>query len=379
MLLLPEVDFGNGYPWSELGRFEVGHPIEERMRHHGVPGLAVAVIDSFEVEWTGGWGVLEAGGNEPVTDETLFEAASTTKVATAAVVLRLIEMGLLQLDQDVNEILLDWRVPDTPPSTSERVTVLRLLSHTAGINRPDGGFDIVQGEAPTLTDVLMGRAPAINKALAVEHVPGSKHQYSNLGFILLQQIIEDATGRLYSDVAQQEVFKPLDMGHSTFEPNLPGWSGPRTPSHHDSDGRPVSSDVHPTALAHGQLWTTPADLAKLTASIMSSAAGREDGLLDAETAQLALTTVREIDPAPHAGLLGQGLGVFILDTPDGPGFCHPGFNSPGTACFLIGFPSAGKGAVVMANGANGLDLSFEVLSGLAREYSWPSPEGGPPN
>lgn len=371
VLSLPAVDLQAGFPWEELGRFEGEHTLEERMRHHRVPGVAVALIDGYELQWAEAWGVLDAASGEPITDETLFEAASTTKVATATALLHLVEEGLIPLDRDVNEILRGWSVPASPLKESEPVTVRRLLSHTAGISRPEGGFDVVPGEVPTLLDVLRGEEPALNEALRVESVPGSAHQYSNFGFILLQKIIEDASGRAYEDVMQREVFDPLAMRQSSFEPNMGGWQGPPRPSHHDSEGQPQASDVHPAALAHGQLWTTPSDLARLTASLMASAAGREGALLEADTARLALTEVRAIEPGPHAGLSSQGLGVFILDTPSGPGFCHPGFNSPGTTSFLIGFPSVGKGAVVMTNGAMGLNLSFEILSGIAREYSWP--------
>jgi CubicO group peptidase (beta-lactamase class C family) len=349
------------------------------MQHYAVPGLTIAVVDSYEVAWTGVWGVLEAGKEAPITSETLFEAASTTKVATATAVLRLVDEGLLLFDQDVNDVLSDWRVPETPLTETGRVTVRGLLSHTAGVSRPDGGFDVAEGAMPTLIDVLQGRAPAINAALSIDHVPGSTHQYSNFGFILLQKVIEDASGKRFADVMQSMVFGPLRMSHSTFEPNLPSWMGTKTPTHHDSEGRPLPSDVHPAALAHGQLWTTASDLAVLTSALMAAAEGIEERPLRTSTARLALTPVREIEPGPHAGLRAQGLGVFLLATTDGVAFCHPGFNSPGATCFLIGFPAVGKGAVVMSNGANGLDLSFEVLSSLARRYSWPTTEGGPPN
>src|SRR5215813_1051844 len=82
--------------------------LADRMRFYKTPGVSIAVINDGRIEWARGYGVLEAGGKEPVTPETLFQAASNSKSLTAMVVLRLVEQGKLDLDSDVNNRLVSW-------------------------------------------------------------------------------------------------------------------------------------------------------------------------------------------------------------------------------------------------------------------------------
>ena len=87
-------------------------PMAERMAALKTPGVSVAVINGGVIEWARGYGVIEAGGNIPVTPRTLFQAASLSKPVAALAALRLVEQGKLALDQDANERLTSWKVPE---------------------------------------------------------------------------------------------------------------------------------------------------------------------------------------------------------------------------------------------------------------------------
>ncbi len=82
-------------PWKRMG-------LTDRMEYYKVPGVSIAVINNFQIEWTKGYGVLEAGKGQPVTTETLFQPGSTAKPMTASVALYYVEAGVLELDSDVN-------------------------------------------------------------------------------------------------------------------------------------------------------------------------------------------------------------------------------------------------------------------------------------
>src|SRR5262245_24846605 len=82
--------------------------LADRMAIHSVPGLSVAVIDDYQLVWARGYGVREAGKPDKVTSETLFQAASISKPITAAAVLRLVDQGQIDLDEDVNAYLTSW-------------------------------------------------------------------------------------------------------------------------------------------------------------------------------------------------------------------------------------------------------------------------------
>ena len=123
-------------------RFKLG----ERMAHLKVPGIGLALIQQDEIAWTGGYGVLEAGGHAggqtAVTGDTLFQAASISKPVTAMAALRLVQEGVLDLDADVNETLRSWRVPENEHTQEHKVTLRTVLSHTAGLS-PSGFRGIV--------------------------------------------------------------------------------------------------------------------------------------------------------------------------------------------------------------------------------------------
>jgi CubicO group peptidase (beta-lactamase class C family) len=169
-------------PWKRLA-------LAGRMAHHEVPGVGIAVVNDFEIEWARGYGVLEAGSDEPVTAETLFQGASIGKTVVAVAALQLVEQRLLDLDEDVNERLLSWQVPESELTADEKVTLRRLLSHSAGLIE-HGYRGYAQGEPlPTLLQVLDGEPPANSPAVRVVTVPGTRFAYSNGGFVIAQQLL----------------------------------------------------------------------------------------------------------------------------------------------------------------------------------------------
>src|SRR5215467_8292855 len=86
--------------------------IQQLMDTFKVPGLSVAVIDNYKIAWAKGFGVTEPGGSKPVTTHTLFQAGSISKPVAAAGALWLVEHGKLSLDEDVNQRLKTWKVPE---------------------------------------------------------------------------------------------------------------------------------------------------------------------------------------------------------------------------------------------------------------------------
>lgn len=135
-----------------------GGTLEENMARNGVPGVSIAVINNHDIEWAKGFGVATAHANKPVTPDTLFQASSISKAITAAVALNLVEKGLLRLDENVNERLVSWRIPQNQFTARTPVTLRQLLSHTAGVNRPEGGFSYKE-KYPSTPQILNGEHP----------------------------------------------------------------------------------------------------------------------------------------------------------------------------------------------------------------------------
>ena len=194
----------------DIGQGEL-KTLAARMTHYKVPGVSIAVIADWELAWAKGYGVVQSGSDRAVTTETLFQAASTSKLISAALALHLVEQGALGLDRDVNAYLRSWRVQENAFTAEQTVTLRLLLTHQAGL--PASNFDQEQdARDPTLQEVLAGQAPAINQAAVVEYAPGTRWQYSNLGYVIIQQLLEDVSGVPFAQLARGRVRAPQDAG-----------------------------------------------------------------------------------------------------------------------------------------------------------------------
>jgi CubicO group peptidase (beta-lactamase class C family) len=339
-----------------------GMHILDRMQHYNVPGVSIAVINDYQVEWVKGYGVLEAGGNEPVTPQTLFQAASIGKPVVAAAALQLVEQDLLDLDTDVNQSLESWQIPGNKYTAEEKVTLRRLLSHSGGVN-VEGFRGYALGEdIPDLQQILDGLPPANSAPVRVFLLPGSEQRYSGGGYMIVQQLIEDITGETFARTMQQNVFELLGMDASTFEYPLPGPLEPNAASGHRIDSSPIPGGWHtyPEMGSGASLWSTPTDLANFAIALMNSYRGQPGGVLSQAMTQEMLTP--QID--------SRGLGPVVLDEGgDKFYFLHPGAND-GFQSYWFAYPERGQGAVIMTNSDNGEALYDEIKRSLSIEYGW---------
>jgi CubicO group peptidase (beta-lactamase class C family) len=332
----------------------------QRMADFKTPGVSVAVINNGAIEWAKGYGVLETGTSTPVTPQTLFQAASISKPVAALAALRLVEEGKLALDEDVNAKLKSWKVPENDFTKTEKVTLRRLLSHSAGLT-VHGFRGYAAGEpVPTTVQVLDGAKPANSAAVRVDVVPGQIWRYSGGGYTVAQLLMTEVTGRAFPDLMADLVLKPLGMADSTYEQPLPEARRDLAASGHTSDGKLLPGRYHtyPEMAAAG-LWTTPTDLAKFLLEIEKARRG-ESAVL---SKGLALEMTSPQKP-------GYGLGL-SLDGKDNASFGHGGSNE-GFKCQMTAFFEGGRGAVVMTNGDLGGFVAAEILRAIAREYGWPS-------
>jgi CubicO group peptidase (beta-lactamase class C family) len=134
--------------------------LDERMRELKVAGVSVAVFHDGHIEWTRGWGFADLEARRKVDDETLFQAASISKPVAAVTALALVNRGRLTLDEDVNKFLKSWKVPESPFTATEKVTLRRLLTHSAGVTVSGFRGYAATDDVPTLLQVLAGTKPA---------------------------------------------------------------------------------------------------------------------------------------------------------------------------------------------------------------------------
>jgi len=347
-------------PFIVKGQANARMTLAERMKHYNTPGISVAVINDGRVEWSKGYGVREAGGGGAVTAETLFQAASVSKPVAAVAALRLVQVGKLRLDEDVNQKLVSWKVPGNELTREQEVTLRGLLSHSAGLTVHGFGGYARDALVPTPVQILDGVKPANSAAIKVDIRPGTKFRYSGGGYTVMQQLLEDVTGKPFPQLMKESVLEKVGMTNSTFEQPLPGGRWRRAAVGHRPDGEEVKGNWHtyPEMAAAG-LWTTPSDLARFAVEVQKSLAGKSRKVLSQEMTKQMLT--------PQIG--GWGLGFALAGEGASARFSHGGSNE-GYRCLLVAYKNTGQGAVVMTNSDKGAGLAEEVLRSIAKEYGW---------
>jgi CubicO group peptidase (beta-lactamase class C family) len=332
-----------------------GHSMQKmslisRMRYYHVPSVSIAFFDPSGVIWARGYGAKT---------DTLFQAGSISKPVSAVGIMRLVQAGRLKLDENVNDALRSWKVPQNALTAKHAVTLRELLSHTAGTNVH--GFDGYQRgkPVPTLEQVLDGRPPANSPAIRVDLPPGSQFQYSGGGYIIAQQLLLDTVHEPFAKYMHDAVLQPLGMTNSTFEQPLPRTLWNRAAEAVDPTGKPYPGKwhVYPEQTAAG-LWSTPTDLAKFMIGMQHALNGDRGAILSAATAREMLTPVKD-----HYGL---GFGTF--GTTPGSIFGHNGANAGFEAD--MGMHRDGQGVVIMTNSDNGTMLIDEVLNAIGFVYGW---------
>lgn len=335
--------------------------LAERLQAYNVPGLSIAVINNFNIEWAKGYGIQSKLRKEPVSTDSIFQAASISKPVAAAAVLHLVDQGKLGLEEDVNKYLKSWKVPENEFTQENKVTLKGLLSHTAGMT-VHGFRGYAQNESvPSIQQVLDGEKPANSAAIRVDIKPGAKWRYSGGGYTVMQQLLIDQVGVSFPQILSDLVMNPLALNNSTYEQPLTEDRIPAAAEAYRMNGKPVKEGWHiyPEMAAAG-LWTTPSDLCRFALEIISAYNGHSRKLFSQDMARRMLTVV--------AG--DYGLGFSISQAEDKLSFSHGGSNE-GYKCFLVAWPESGQGAAIMSNGDYGSDLIQEVLRSLAVEYNWP--------
>lgn len=334
--------------------------LDQLMQLYKVPGLSVAVIDNFKIAWAKGYGVTEAGSHNPVTNHTLFQAGSISKPVAATGALSLVQQGKLSLDENVNDKLKSWRVPDNEFTKYQKVTLRRILSHSAGLTVHGFPGYAVGATIPTLIQIFNGEPPANTKPVRVDTVPGTKFIYSGGGVTIEQQLLIDVTAKPFPQFMREAVLDKIGMADSTYEHPLPAARAvvAATGTHADGMAVPGKWHIYPEMAAAG-LWTTASDLARFGIEIALSKQGKANHVLSEATTHEMLK--HQIDQA--------GLGFFLGQYKNPEEFGHNG-DDDGFKAVLIMFADSGKGVAIMVNSDNGVNVANYLVQSVAKEYGW---------
>lgn len=333
-----------------------------RMTHYKVPGVAVAVLRDGRIVHAAGYGSSRIGTTAPVGRRTMFSVGSVSKVATAALCLKLVAEGVLDLDRNIDSYLKRWRVPSGPAGDGSPITLRMLMSHTAGFN-VHGFDDFAPAEPlPDLVQILEGKPPAKNEPLRRVDPAGLRMRYSGGGVMIEQTVIEDAIQLPLEEVAKRHLFGELAMRRTSFQNPLPATWGDIAAAH-DDQGRlaaePRGWQSFPEAAASG-LWTSVEDLAALVLALIRSYRSSAGFL----PRSLAGDMMRRVAPGNF------GLGPRLAGAGSARIFHHAGSNDSYKA-YIEGNLVTGNGLIVLTNGSRGDALAAEIRNAVSDTMEWP--------
>ena len=322
-----------GALWAQSG-FEAGRlaAIPVRMREFVDAGKVAGVVTL--VGRAGGVADLQATGyfdletKAPLRTDHIFQIHSMTKPMVAIGILQLADEGKLSISDPVEKHLPEFR------SLPEKITLLQLLTHTAGLplNPPPGIGELHGALHKPLADVAL-----VYSQTPVSYPPGSKWQYSNAGIAVLARILEVHSGLRFEEFLAKRIFEPLGMKDSYIFPPKEKWG--RMPTAYIlRNGKPVKYTDDPLgegamkyragakySLPEGGVYSTAADLFLLYQALLRNGKAANGFRLLSPAAVRLMRTVHTGELATNGPGMGWGLGSYVVR----PGFSPMGM-TPGT-------------------------------------------------
>ncbi|OUS02860.1 hypothetical protein A9Q86_02085 [Flavobacteriales bacterium 33_180_T64] len=338
--------------------------IEDRMKHYGIPGVSIAVINKGKVEWAKGYGIMDKESKAPVTEQTLFQVSTIGMSLTAYGALRLVDQNKVTLSEDINSYLKSWKLPDSDFTKEHKVTIKNLLSHSAGINVHAFLGYSTDVPVPTLIEILNGTPPANSNPVIVDKTLNENLWISAGGYMIIQQMMMDIEGKKFPELMNELVLQPLEMNSSKFNQSLNTEQLKRAATGYLRDGSMVKGKRHIyPELASNGLWATAEDLAKFVINIQQTLKdnNRNEGL-SKDMTELMLT------PSSKNRYGQYGLGFSIYNKKNEVYFEHHGW-STGFYSRMTAHRDKDYGVVVLTNNPKSAFV-FEVFRSVALAYEW---------
>ncbi len=317
-----------------------------------IPGAAIAIFENREIIMQKGFGMADVKNARVVDQQTGFNIGSVSKTVTAWGIMKLCSEGKLDLDAPVSQYLSRWKLPESQFSV-DKVTMRRLLSHTAGLSLSGyPGF----GPNDTLPSIEQSLSGATNGGGEVKLIfePGEKYSYSGGGYTLAQLVIEEISGQSFAQYMKEQLLDPLGMQNSGFD--ISEELLKTSSLGHNRFGEPIDFEYF-TAQAAAGFQTTIEDFSRFALATLGASADGQIGnpVLEEKWIDLMANPAAEVEDA------GYGLGHAIFPLPNSSKILvgHGGANSGWRARLFVD-RKAGDGFVVLSNAAGGSHLA-EIL------------------
>jgi CubicO group peptidase (beta-lactamase class C family) len=337
--------------------------IPSSLAKNSTPGVAVAVVENGRVILARGYGLSDVSSRKAMTDRTLVNIASVSKLVSSWGVMRLAQDHKLDLDAPIVSVIHRWSFSQTSFDVNQ-VTPRRLLSHTAGVSMPSVPWFPLASSRPGIEQVLNGeRSP---QPLTLVTAPGSSWAYSGGGFTLLQLAVEEITRSDIDMFMGRFVFKPLGMKNATFSPSP---ESAQVAKLYDEKGNAVGPFRYVGEMAGG-LYASAHDLGALLAEYQKALSGRSRVISRSTFAEMvtpvAKVTLKNNDGKPvDTGDAEDSLGHFVHRTRDGQVLLYHSGGNPGALAYFIVEPTGGNGLFAVVNSENGGPVLSDILTAWA--------------
>ena len=336
-------------------REQLDQQIPVWMDRYEVPGVSIALINNGEMRWSDAFGFADLEKQTPMTAETVCRVESISKSVTARGVMKLMEMEEIRLDDPVAQYLNSWEFPESDFEV-EKITIRNLLSHTSGIPLGTIGLEYAPNdEKPSVRESLDRDVHPVQE-------PGKSFLYSNPGFNLLEVLIEDVTGRDFSEFMENEILAPLGMVNASFE-----WSEDfhtPVPNGYNLRGDPIPLYIYSDKAAGG-LFASAEDIARFVSSGMLNEFYSDENVLSQNSIRELYSPVANVTNIYALVSEQYGLGHFIETLPIGQTAVFSGGQGNGWMTHFHLVPETGDGIVILTNSSRSWPLISHILSNWA--------------
>src|SRR5215211_921242 len=175
-----------------------------------IPSCTIALVSGDEIIWTGAYGYSNLWARTPAVPNTIYLIGSTFKAMATVALLQLMEQGKFKLDDRVNDYLTDFKIQGEDPKTP--ITFRHLLTHTSGLPADFGAFPVWGDTVPPSLEEYL------RKSLKVTKPPMTSVTYSNMAYTLIGYLVQKFSGKPYKQYIEEQIFTPLEMNSTAFEP-----------------------------------------------------------------------------------------------------------------------------------------------------------------
>jgi CubicO group peptidase (beta-lactamase class C family) len=338
---------------GSISTIELEAFIEQTLEKANVAGLSIAIINDSQLVYQKAFGYRDKSNGKRNDEQTVFSGASFSKPVFAYLVMLLAEENVIDLDKPLFEYM-DKPFYDYPAYTdlkgderSKQITARMVLSHSTGLQNL--------------------RLQEKGGRLIFLFPPGERHSYSSEGYLLLQMVIENITGKDLETLAQEKIFQPLGMDRTSYTWKTEFKANLAYP--HDEYGRAGRDKIRRRApAAASSLVTTAGDYARFLVGILNAEGQRKTTVNEMLRPQIAINYQRMFGPNAWSLTnkyqnihLSWGLGWGRFDTPYGRAFFHTGHN-PGWQNYTVTYLDQGIGIVMLSNSDNFESIAEEIVN-----------------